>query len=456
VEEDILTLAGGAPLALLFGIALPALICFLYHRVALGVALVAVLYLSEAWFHHFEGIKLGLNLYPHDAVFSALAAAAFLRLMFASDFPKRHVLWLLFGILLFTSLTIGLPRYGTTAGVEFREYFYFWTGVLYFMSFPADQKYLKLIVQWWKTIAVALVLLATFRWIAEYLDWGIKDMWKQLMVGDHEAARVIHAGHAVLLVQAVVISILLPGRSSNLRHMVWIGTLMAYVVVLQHRTAWLVGLCSVMLLLSIMPEIRRKASIPLLAGSGLVVVVAGTITAFGGLDSIGDAVQRSAVSAVQIESGTGTHGERIYGWSQLISGLQPIEWITGRPFGSGWSRFESPYRPQIIEYFPHNLYLATLLRTGIFGVLLLVSSYIATMAGLWSVPKQDDFEWRHAKLLFILLLGNLIFYFSYQVAYEQCVIFGVAMSIARAHRLAATSQLSPTCVFQSPRSRSRY
>lgn len=439
--DDTVTFIVGAPVVALLGIALPALIWLLYRRVEVAMGLVVLVFLCEAWFHRFGGIPLGLYVYPQDFLFVGIGAAAFLRLLLADDFPSRNMLWLLFGLLLIVSLVIGYPRFGSVAGVEFREYFYFWTGTLYFMSFPADEMYLANFVKWWRVMAGTLVALAIFRWVADSFGWGVSELWRDNLVDN--PMRVLNAGQTCVVAQALLMFGLFSVRNTQGTNVLWIGVVAAVVLALQHRTVWLMTACAMGVLVAFMPEVRKRVAGPLIAGTIVLAIAVGIGVAYGGMDSVLDSVYTSAISALDLSSGT--QGDRIYGWSQLLGGLSSLEWVAGKPFGSGFARFESALRSAVIDYYPHNVYVAVILRTGLCGLFLFLAAYVLTMTGLLRVRDGDVLETSHAKLLFVLLFGHLVFYLPYQLQYEQCIVLGIGISLAAASsRDSARLRDSPT------------
>ena len=70
---------------------------------------------------------------------------AALRLLFVSEFPTKNHAWLIFCAAICISILTGLVSYGSTAGVQARAYFYFMVAGLYGMSFPMDEKRLRLV-----------------------------------------------------------------------------------------------------------------------------------------------------------------------------------------------------------------------------------------------------------------------------------------------------------------------
>ena len=126
--------------------ALPFLIFSLYAVYSFSVkpvgAVICILLASlvNAWFVALPTVKIGLNIYIHDGVFILIFISAMIRIFFMGQFRYISPLWTIYGLLLFYGLFVGYKLNGTNAGVDFRDFFYYWAGTLYFMSFSYSKE----------------------------------------------------------------------------------------------------------------------------------------------------------------------------------------------------------------------------------------------------------------------------------------------------------------------------
>ena len=102
------------------GLLLPALAVCCYARFDVGIAVVLAMYAIEALYMSVGGLQLGITLYYTDLALVFIGLIAGLRIVHASDVPRRHWAWMLFGASIFLSLGLGLPTFGSSAGVQAR------------------------------------------------------------------------------------------------------------------------------------------------------------------------------------------------------------------------------------------------------------------------------------------------------------------------------------------------
>lgn len=420
--------------ALLAAFALPWLVWCAYTTVTVGLVLVLATFFLEVLFVEFPGLQLGIYLYPGDIVFSFLAIPAFLRFVFAKEFPGRSLPWLLFGALLGASFAVGMGAFGRTAGTEFRPFFYLWVCTFYFMSFPFDEARAERIFRVFLGFAALIVVLAVLRWLAEAAGLPIADTWR----GKESAAafRVVPSGAALVLVNALLVVGLMVIREPQ-RVWLWVAALGlgGAVILLQHRSVWIAGTIG---LLTLVLAFRKRIRIELLRrlGIGLVFVtfLGVGLVGYGKLDQVMSSLTSSAASATDTR---GTAGGRIYGWQQLLMQVQPSEYVTGKPFGSGYERYDYPGVRWKATYDPHNFYLQTMLRTGVPGLALFLLAYVLFMPRLWrSSAAAETGRWT-PRLLFALMAAQLAFMVPYQLPYEQGIWIGLAIAAAAGLRQSA-------------------
>lgn len=112
------------------------------------------------------------------------------------------------------------------------------------------------------------------------------------------------------------------------------------ILMLQHRTVWVLIVFAIALILVREPSIRKKMALPILVafmGVGFIVVIG---FASGLLDSVYASLQRSVEEAFKGEGSTLSW--RMQSWQELLR-----IWVgdgfsvnaVGYPFGNGWERY---------------------------------------------------------------------------------------------------------------------
>lgn len=439
--EALVTLTIGLPFAVVLGLVLPMLLLLAYSRITVGLVIVLATFFMEVVYVEYPGFWVGMYIYPTDLVFAFLALAALSRLFFAGDFPGRSLPWLLFGAVLAASFALGLAQFGKAAGTDFRNYFYVWICALYFMSFPVDPARTESVIRVWLVFAGLLLGLACFRGIAEFSGMSIAATWRD----SSEAAefRVLPSGAALYLVDTLLIlTYALTARAA--KRWVWIAVpvLLVAILVLQHRSVWVAAAAGIAAMYVVFPgRVRLKLARPIVAAVAVVVVVSVSLTAYGRLDTLTYKVRESATTAADLARGTG--GGRLYGWHQLLLQLEPVQYVIGKPFGSGYERYEFPNVRWKAIWDPHNFYLQTLLRGGAIGLALLLMTYVVTLRRLLRQKDESGRLELPPGLVVVMLITQMFFILAYRMPYEQAVWLGLAVGMAASlRRLPATGGAS--------------
>lgn len=432
--NDTVAMAVGIPAAILLAVALPFIVRFTYDRMEFALLLVLATFFMEVVFVEYPGFWVGIYLYPGDVVFGLLGLVAIARLALAKEVPGWPVLWLLLGVVIFISFGLGMAKFGKAAGTDFRNYFYIWSAGLYFWSFRYDEARMRRIVNGWLACSVLLIGLACFRWTAEWMNLPMALSWRG--TGAVAEFRVLPSGATLFLAQSFMILAYRVTASAASRW-TWLAAfvLLATVIALQHRSVWIATMAGILALYVFMPgQVRLKLTKAALIGAVLVGIPAIGLIAYGALDKLVYSVQQSAVTATDFERGTA--GGRMYGWNQLLLQMRPADYILGKPFGSGYERYEVPNARWKATYDPHNFYLQTLLRAGVIGLFLWLAIYFVAMKR--AIGKGVDAAWTAfpPRLLCVLLVSQLAFTIAYRLSYEQAIILGLVMSIGLVSRRA--------------------
>lgn len=140
-------------LAIVMLVLLPAIA----RTAAMGAAILLAASLIDAWMIEPPYVELGVQIYLHDLIFILLALVGVQRLLMRAGLGAMPLGWYMFGLLLFSSLFLGLQKYGTTAGVDFRNFFYFFAGTVYFLSFSYDESELRALTKTWLVVCSILL-----------------------------------------------------------------------------------------------------------------------------------------------------------------------------------------------------------------------------------------------------------------------------------------------------------
>ena len=419
-------------LAILLALGLCVLVWGLYHKPALTLWLVAGLVVVQTWIIALPAVNLGIWVYPQDFVFVCIAAAALMRLLWGNQLRRTPpVLGILCAVLVL-SLAVGLAKFGKAAGVEFRGDFYFWVGAMYFFSFPVTKELLSSFARVWIAMAVAILLIVCYRWLAVALDVD----WLQPIgefadpLGNLYKYRVVNAAQALILGEALILFVYAMATGGGLRLWRFLIPLLAItVLVLQHRSVWVATFIPLLLAFTLLRNSRDKLVGNLAVMTVLAAIAVVPLLAGGGGREVTSSIAAQAERATNLSEGTS--GDRVYGWKVLLNQwLQagPAGYATGNPYGSGFRRYSEEFRE--ITYAPHNYYVQMLLRTGLIGLACLLAIYWSGIRGLRREQRSSHPDVSNPTLV-ALLICQLLFFIPYSPDYSQGIILGIALSLVR-------------------------
>lgn len=367
-------------------------------------------------------LRLGLNIYAADAVFVPLAVAALMRLV---ALHRHHILHLIIGALwlLFAfSFVRGVETWGLNlAGVEARGTFYFFTAVLYLSTVPPTRRFVDRVMNTWLLVASMVAGLALFRWMAQLAGWGIASLWKDDFFAQEtvKGLRVLDAPQTFVLAIAMFICLMKIFTGQATRWQRWFVYVLALeVLLLQHRTVWVVSIAGLAWLLIADARIRGKLAVSLVAAamiaSVLYLVVLGSQA-----NPIASSLQTSATSEE-------TFQWRLEGWKQLLldaGRYSTFDRLFGQPFGAGYPRV---IEDVLVNRSPHNFYVQTFVRLGAFGLIFLMALYVISIRGI-ATQRLADHQgmWVHSQFWQMLLFMHLFYFMTYAPIYEQGLIIGI-------------------------------
>ncbi|WP_269523423.1 O-antigen ligase family protein [Coraliomargarita parva] len=392
------------------------------------VAAVFLVYLYSATMT--EGASLavslgGMNVFPLDLLCPLMLLFAFpfyygkLKYGFSKQDIELLIL-LAWAMVLGWNFLAGCREFGLQAATNgFRGYLYVICIAIYTASLSVSDvwpKVEKLIF----AAAAGLVLIA----LAGYSDGDLS-----------RAGRPLSSNETMVLLEAFVVAAVAfaAGRLKPFYFMVSLS-LLPMILLLQHRSVWVVTACAIFGLYWTLPALRSLLLKILLIGG-----IVGTVAAFAFTgDAIFKALDESTEEAFSDES---TMSWRYVGWLSLLTGEQMDsvkEVAIGNSFGSGWGRTFKGSDGRTIEIEnvkPHNYYIQTLLRGGVVGLGLLLVMYCRFLRLRRADMPANPVYSSASKALFVTALCQLVYYLPYDADTAQAVFLGLAISAVRQSRM---------------------
>jgi uncharacterized MnhB-related membrane protein len=386
------------------------------RRTDVGAGLVLTLLLLDEANLVETAVDLGpIRIQATDVLFVLLTTAAVARLLRLDRLTTAQRLLILFGVLTIWALVRGTAPFGIPAAVnEARKFLWFVGIALYFATAETRR---DLMERLGKLLLVAAGILAAFtvaRWVgsAAGLSGGF--------FGRDDDLRVLPAALALLVAQAALVAFpYLVSRTAGWRRFL-APALLVLVLLLQHRTVWIVTAVGAALLFYRERAIARRALTILLSVTGLLAVL--SFTLFDSPDvQLGEQLASSAQS-------TGTFEWRYDGWRALLadSGPEgPSQVLVGMPFGSGWERTLPSGHTIESHISPHNFYLETFLRTGAIGLLVMLALYHLALRALLVGRELSSGESQvlSPSVLFVVIAVQLLYYITYTPDTAQAMLF---------------------------------
>jgi O-antigen ligase len=417
------------------GLALPALLVGAYSNFAVGLWLIATTFVLEAVNMSQPFLRVGLTLYVPDIPLALIAAAAGLRWLLSDAVPRRHPAWAVLVLVFLLGLAYGLVRHGTGAGVQARPMFYALAAASYALTFPIGERELRHLVRAMLVAGCALMALVAYRWLVYFLP--LRDLLPPGGTYNIDGPiRVVGANWSMLLAATFVCAVFFArplGSTGTLR--LAAPLLLAFVLLLQHRSVWL-GLIGATLMALLVARAQR---VPLWQQVALLIAMATTAAApllFS--QTLSSQVQRSATTAI---TGQGTVEARFENWQATIE-----QWwgegnrvrLLGREPGASTVReIETDTGTLKIAFGAHNNYVDALTRLGLIGFVALLAFYAYVLRGLVRLHRQRLPDAPFTALLLVLLAGQLVFHVAYQADYMGFLAFGVAGAWVAGHARAA-------------------
>lgn len=408
-----------------------------YHRATAGVSSVIWVFVIETLIMIQPRLPLGVQLFLPDLLFLLIGVAGSLRI-FNIRLRRHHYVWLIFGAVLFLSFGLGVLQYGTQAGVEFRTFFYFWAGIWYLMTFQLTAEQLDRILRVYMVAASVMVVLALFRWVAMALGLDIVRYWNE----GGSSLRVFNAAQTFFLAQAFLIGLYAYlNKTGPTWWRAFLPILFVCIVMLQHRTVWVVTLASVAIIFLLAGKARSKAISTFVLAGVLGTAVLLPFVAGGQLDTVQQSLSHSVEEVGQKDS---TLAWRVESWKTLIEQWAyggPLVNMIGKPFGAGFSRHITLSQIELTQN-PHNHYVYALLRVGLVGLLAMLAVYYMALRSMWENRNQPPTHLLDPKVSIVLVIGQLMFFISYPAHYSQLLALGLSLVLLGQYRREAVASTS--------------
>ena len=405
------------------------LIRLLESRPLLSLCLLVMIFVVNSFFYSISFDWGGININVIDVIGPLLLCLTF-PFVFARlrDGCGRHdvllLLLLLWSSVLGLNYILGLREFGLQVATnEFRPYFYMICIALYVASLDISRVWRKL---------EKLVLFAAFCLsivaIIGFVDGNFS-----------REDRPISSSHALFMLQALLIAIFMHHRGQLRPWLIpLVVALLPLLIVLQHRSVWIVAIISLALVLWLLPSLRTAliqwGVIGTVVCGGLCVLVFGATI----LEALTESYADAAASAQDPTGGDGssTFAWRVQGWTDLLTGEHmdsPRQLLIGNPFGSGYARITltSDGVKQVRSESPHNLYVQTLLRAGALGLLVFVALHGMLLRGLLQRAKRDVATRPFLMCMAVLVASQLVYYLVYGSDYIQAIFLGSAIGWLR-------------------------
>jgi hypothetical protein len=376
----------------------------------------------------------GVRVQVHDAAFALVLAAGILRMLRMHRLAPLHRWVLLLCVMMLLSLVRGAAVFGLQPAIgEFRLFFAFVAGTLYFATFRPSPQLNERIGKLWLAASVPMMILVGLRWLDTLagIDLGVP----KEQFGADAAVKVLDGPYTFFLATAALLTVpYWQLHGDRARRLTRLGVLLLlFVVLLNRRTVWLTMIIGIAVLMVRGRQLRRR-TVAIAVGAVLVTVAA--YVALGGTSGE-EPVARSAL-------GTGTLDWRIQGWSELLSGLSssPVQWLIGEPFGMGFTR--EVQGTQVLGD-PHNFYISTLLRAGVVGLVALIALSVGLLWALRRTPAQVGGGLLTPGMFPALLAMQAVWFLTWEPGMEQGIITGLAIGlvVARRRRVVPVPQPRP-------------
>lgn len=285
----------------------------------------------------------------------------------------------------------------------------FFVPIICLMNIPIDLNDVKT-KRIFKFFIKTIVIYCFVFWILD-LGLGIKIMRVQ---SDAETTMRLLRPEQTLVVAFFAVYSVYNDLKNNIKRYISINSfiLIITVILLQHRSVWValvIGLLYIVINCSIINIEKRKFISKKFLFQILVFVSSIPVILFIFKDTQLFITLKAGLSGLSGNEG-GTLDYRWQLWNGHLQSLNGIEWLIGKPFGSGYYVQLENYAREIT---PHNGYIHTIIRSGIIGII----SIIIFMLALIVKSKKNHLEWGVA-----ICLMMMVFWYPYSYNFYSSII----------------------------------
>lgn len=421
--------------AFLLALGLCVLSVLFINNAMVAVGTMVAIFLLETASMTPLAVNLGLWLYPPDFLVLLLLPAFFYRLVWLKKNSAIPPAWWLLGAVWLGLFAWGLAQYGTSAGVDFRPFFYLWLGGAYLATFAYDENFARSFLKFFVIMGVGICAIAYYRWTMGAIDYEFHRDLERLDTTGVALLRVVPANAAYIVTCALFV-VAYQAVTDRSRQMAWLFAILfaISVIAMQHRSVWMATLAGFVALGLALQQLKKGAGSKLFSMVLAAIVVLVLIVASGRFQGAVDSVEDQASRATSTTSGTFVG--RVEGWQTLlkmwVGSGSAVTYLVGKPFGSGYERYASETGGAKIGYMPHNFYVQLLYRGGLVGLFAFLWAVGKGMATLWAkLRRKDD---ALAPLVFAMMVAQLVYYIPYGIDYNQMILFGLLLGMITQER----------------------
>lgn len=377
------------------------------RRTVIGAGLAVVVFAVQLVFP-LPSISLGMRLAPNDIVYGLLLVAALLRIMRSGVLSwQQRILLLIFAVGM-VAVVRGAPEFGVSGATNEARKFIYWTGgALYVSTLAPRRALLDRIGLLWLLLAGLLTIVGLLRMVG-LLPGAEQEFASQ--------GRPLDSNETLIIAQGGFIALATLRHGMN-RFPGWLAPIfLAMVVLMRHRTVWIVALVALVVFVATHMDVARRLLGLLVAGVLVTIVL--LVTVFDAGET--RATEQLAQSATYVD----TFEWRVEGWASLLTARRAteVDLVLGAPFGSGWRRVVDG---RLVDVSPHNWYLELFLRVGAVGL----AAFLILMGRAVLALRIDDGRGGMLSnhVLLILLTTQLVYFLAYDPRTVQSLVSGLCL-----------------------------